>query len=55
VHRRVVALVMATWRALNLQERAILFEREKRAEAQHERRHSTAGTIELNRYASLPA
>jgi hypothetical protein len=27
-------------------ERAILFEREKRAEAQHKRRHSTAETIE---------
>jgi len=36
-------------------ERAILFEREKRADAQHERRHSAAGTIKLNRHASLPA
>jgi hypothetical protein len=36
-------------------ERAILFEREKPAEAQHERRHSATRTIELNRHASLPA
>jgi hypothetical protein len=36
-------------------ERPILFEREKRANVQHERRHSAARTIKLNRHASLPA
>jgi hypothetical protein len=36
-------------------ERAILFERDKRADAQHERRRSTARSIKLNRHASLPA
>ena len=42
-------------RQLIVGEHAILFEREKRADAQHERRHSAAGTIKLNRHASLPA
>jgi hypothetical protein len=34
-------------------ERAILFEREKRAEAQHECCNSAAWTIKLNRHASF--
>src|SRR5271169_3215542 len=36
-------------------ERAVLFESVKHADAQQQRRHSAAGTIKLNRHASLPA
>jgi hypothetical protein len=36
-------------------ERAVLFERVKRADAQQQRRYSAAGRIKLNRHVSLPA
>jgi hypothetical protein len=48
------ALSLANISQLIVGERAVLFERKKRADAQRERRHSPARTIKLNRYARLP-